>query len=105
MEKLHTRAGWLEIQERFFATGDAAPVLAGLSALIEQITIDAFQASFGPAPPPGLTLVAVGGFGRRQLAPYSDVDVLVLIERDSQAAAINPPFPILSGCCGMRGCG
>ncbi len=92
MEKLHTRAGWLEIQERFFATGDAAPVLAGLSALIEQITIDAFQASFGPAPPPGLTLVAVGGFGRRQLAPYSDVDVLVLIERDSQAAAINPPL-------------
>ena len=33
-------------------------------------------------------MLAVGGFGRRELFPFSDVDVLILIERESQAAGI-----------------
>jgi [protein-PII] uridylyltransferase len=88
MTKLHSRPAWQQIQQQFFATGDAAPVLAGLSALIESMTIDAFQASLGTVPDPGVTMLAVGGFGRRELFPFSDVDVLILIERESQAAVI-----------------
>ena len=88
MEKLHTHPAWQRIQQQFFATGDAAPVLAGLSEVIEQMTIDAFEASFAALPDPGVAMLAVGGFGRRELFPFSDVDVLILIERESQAAVI-----------------
>jgi [protein-PII] uridylyltransferase len=88
MNKLHSQPAWQQIQQQFFATGDAAPVLAGLSALIEQTTIDAFETSFRTGSNPGVAMLAVGGFGRRELFPFSDVDVLFLIERESQAAGI-----------------
>ena len=88
MNKLHSQPAWHRIQGQFFATGDAAPVLAGLSEVIEAMTIDAFQASFRTASNPGVAMLAVGGFGRRELFPFSDVDVLILIERESHAAVI-----------------
>src|SRR5579863_6562648 len=88
MNKLHSQTAWQHILQQFFATGDAAPVLAGLSAVIEAMTIEAFQTSFRNTANPAVSMLAVGGFGRRELFPFSDVDVLILIERESQAAAI-----------------
>ncbi|MGB6941117.1 MAG: ACT domain-containing protein [Bryobacteraceae bacterium] len=88
MQKLHSRSEWQQIQRQFFSSGDAAPVLAGLSAVIEQMTVDAFEASLGTSRDSNAAVLAVGGFGRRQLFPFSDVDVLILIERESQAAGI-----------------
>jgi [protein-PII] uridylyltransferase len=88
MQKLHSQPGWLQIQQQFFATGEAAPVLAGLSALIERMTIEAFQSSFAKLSDSNVGMLAVGGFGRRELFPFSDVDVLILIEREAQAAGM-----------------
>jgi len=32
--------------------------------------------------------LAVGGFGRRELFPYSDVDILILMDRESQTVEL-----------------
>jgi len=88
MLQLHSQPAWHDIQKQFFASGVALPVLAGLSALIEQMAIDAFQGSLATLADPNIAMLPVGGFGRRELFPFSDVDVVILIERESQAAAI-----------------
>lgn len=88
MEKLQATAAWDRIQQAFFETGDAAPVLAGLTGLIDQIAIEAFQTTLGSAFPGAQDMLAVGGFGRKELFPYSDVDILILLERESQTAGL-----------------
>ena len=88
MEKLHSNRRWLELQQAFFATGDAAPVLAGLNALTEEIACAAYNASLARVVPDGVSMLAVGGFGRRELFPYSDVDILILVERESQTVGL-----------------
>ena len=88
MEKLHANPAWEKIRQAFFGTGDAAPVLAGLASLVDELALQAYQAALAPSAAEGLAMLAVGGFGRRELFPYSDVDILILIDRESQAAGL-----------------
>ncbi|HYL35108.1 MAG TPA: HD domain-containing protein [Bryobacteraceae bacterium] len=87
MDKLQSSPAWEEIKQAFFSSGDPTPVLAALSGRVEEIALEAFRASLGKISGGGLAMLAVGGFGRRELFPYSDVDILIMVERESQASA------------------
>ncbi len=62
--------------ERYLTGGNASALLHGRTRLVDQVLGDLWQRM---ALPPQLALVAVGGYGRGELYPGSDVDLLLLV--------------------------
>ncbi|MBI2309178.1 MAG: [protein-PII] uridylyltransferase [Rhodocyclales bacterium] len=75
--------GQKTLRERYLTGADAAAMLTGRSALIDDVLSELWQAQGFPA---GLALVAVGGYGRGELYPASDVDLLILLPGEPDAA-------------------
>jgi [protein-PII] uridylyltransferase len=69
------------IRERFFSDGNPVTVLAERTALVNSVLQSAFLEYLAPVFPKGMAVLAVGGYGRSELFPHSDVDVLLLVER------------------------
>ena len=79
--------GLASIRRDFLATGDAATALAERNAQVDRLVLEAAAGLLIPTAPAGLSVLAVGGYGRRQLFPYSDVDLLLLFESEKLALA------------------
>jgi [protein-PII] uridylyltransferase len=92
------KSEYLEGSERlrleFEQTRSGRSVLLGRTAMVDSLTqqlwrhhIDSVQSA-----PSGLALVAIGGYGRGLLAPYSDVDLLFLTDQPALAASYKDPI-------------
>ena len=68
--------GQAALRDAYEARGDAIRLLRGRCQLVDDILKTLWQESRLPL---GLSLVAVGGYGRRELFPASDVDLLFLL--------------------------
>jgi [protein-PII] uridylyltransferase len=72
------------LQQDFYATNDGRAAVRGRTALVEAIALRIWNEFISPQPdgPQDFSLVALGGFGRGTLLPFSDVDLLFLHSGD-----------------------
>jgi [protein-PII] uridylyltransferase len=64
------------LRAAFMARADTPRLLRESARVVDRAIADVWH---GLAAPAGMALVAVGGYGRGQLFPHSDVDVLILL--------------------------
>ena len=57
-------------------TGDGTAAIRRRSAVVDRILIEMWRRAFGTQSAPNMALLAMGGYGRKDLFPYSDIDVL-----------------------------
>ena len=70
------QAGQAALRTAYEADGDAAAMVRGRAALVDSVLIEIWRHF---SLPERLALVAVGGYGRGELYPASDVDLLLLL--------------------------
>src|SRR5262245_55657293 len=89
--KLRLAEGREKIKQQHAAGSPGIQVCACLTDLLDTIVLDLYEAALADLPGAdalrtNVTLVPHGGYGRRDVAPYSDVDLMLLYERGAQKA-------------------
>jgi [protein-PII] uridylyltransferase len=82
------------IRKDFYATRAGRAAVQERTALVESIAVRLWKELISPGAdgPPNFALVALGGFGRRWLFPYSDVDILFLHASNDTEAPFKEPI-------------
>jgi [protein-PII] uridylyltransferase len=63
-------------------TGDGTAAIRRRSAVVDRILIEMWRRTFAAQPAKNISLLALGGYGRKDLFPCSDIDVLFLFADD-----------------------
>jgi [protein-PII] uridylyltransferase len=85
---LRSSAAWSRIEREFLAAGDAAAAQAGITQLTDVAVADAYGATIGSLFPHASAALAVGEYGRAELAPGSGAEILILFEAESDPAGL-----------------
>ncbi|SPE26343.1 Bifunctional uridylyltransferase/uridylyl-removing enzyme [Acidobacteriia bacterium SbA2] len=82
----HYSAESLRIQQTFDCPGDGLAVLRGRSDVVDTTVGSLYRHYFSPQSeePRKFCILALGGYGRRELFPHSDIDLLFLTESSAE---------------------
>ncbi len=97
----------LEIRGAFATGANGAVTVAARSAAVDELIVGLWKQAVAESPVlgRGIAVLAVGGYGRRELFPYSDVDLLYLLDGKVSEAEIKQPIRRISQQlwdCGLR---
>jgi [protein-PII] uridylyltransferase len=82
------------IRAEFEATGDGESAMLGRTRAVDRVVQELHQAHVAARAdsPDDLCVVALGGYGRKELFPHSDVDLLFVSSRSSTLARLRDPI-------------
>ncbi len=63
-------------------TGDGTAAIRRRSAVVDRVIVEMWKRAFTGLPPQNVALLAIGGYGRKDLFPYSDIDLLFAFADD-----------------------
>lgn len=81
-----------EFARAFEVDHDPVRLLESRTRLVDSVVTATVRNSLSPRIRRPLAVLAVGGYGRRELFPFSDVDLLFLLENESDLADIQGPL-------------
>ncbi len=79
------------MQRDFEATGSGLATLSDRTRLVDKLALTLWDQQFTGSPRSRYALVAVGGYGRSELFPHSDIDLLFLTEDEPARESIKDP--------------
>ncbi len=80
------------INSAFFEHGDGIAATRERSSAVDQIVSGLFERYWPESEREGCAVLAVGGYGRQELFPYSDVDLLFLFDKEAAAKRSQEPL-------------
>jgi len=97
----------LAIRDAFYAGATGAATIAARAQAMDEFVAGLWKQAVKetPALRAGVALVAIGGYGRRELFPYSDVDLMYLLESKTLEKEARLPIRAMSQelwDCGIR---
>ena len=87
-----------KLRHTFEATGDGLAAAEERSTLVDKVVTQLYRDLLSPDPAGSgnFCLVAVGGYGRQELFPYSDVDLLFLSESGRVSESFRQPVAAMA---------
>ena len=79
-KKLQSTDAWRAIEEEFLAGGQASPALHALTLTVDELVVEAYRAAIEPLFPESLAVLAGGAYGLGLTFPYSELDIVLLLE-------------------------
>lgn len=80
----------LLVRETYERTGDGTAAIRRRSSVVDRILIELWQRAFSDQPSVGAAMLALGGYGRKDLFPYSDIDLLfVFADEKAEEQTLN----------------
>src|SRR5271166_2073774 len=79
----HYRQEFERLRGEFEANGSGAATVRDRTAVVDKLAIQLWEQNVSTRSGSGVALIALGGFGRRALFPYSDVDLLFLAQNET----------------------